>query len=484
VNVAALVAGVSSEAPAAAGAHEVDTLGWDTVFAIRVGDANRAIVDHHTSPAGFDYADAASMLRCSGTFGDWQITSGGDGGNIRLRLPVTDVRGAYPGAAGPVDFRHPALTATIQIRLHFLPQPDADSAAAVVPHDLVPLTTSTGPADPVVSLVTVDWTGGDPSPGVLRYLIEGAVVGWCNDHLDQFAHVFATVDLNQYVATGDFAFCKPTYLSYAYAETENPDEAVIGVLCMTGGRPPGQNVQQVSPAIIPPGTRAGFALSRQRLLADMILPTLPLAWTNAALSQFALGTDGRSVVLVDGQSVQLPDVSHDGSTYTPYLEGFTLTISDAVIQVDARTEVDLGLGVTGWCDSTHRYTIALGTGASGQQTLVYSSVGDPDETHGTSESSTTTIVLVVIGLLVTLILAILTDGVALIVAGIVAGVLLGVAGVTPDIIAAVDGDQAPGIDLLTFNATHPITWPDSKDFTLHTAVLNGALQLGGDPGFT
>lgn len=470
------------------GAEEVDTFGWDTVFAIPIKDVNKAVVDHKSSPKGFRYEDKDSGVTCSGSFGDWQICKGGDGEDIHMCLPVRDLRGTYYNVAGKkVAFGYEKLNAIIEIKLKYIPHQDQPTDPKVGTfHNLVVRDKSEAPkTDPVASLVTVEWESGAVEPEIAKYIIEGAITNWCNEHLGDFAHVFATVNLNRYIDKGEWAFCNPSYTSYAYIDGNTPDDSVLGVLCMTGGRVPGNNAQQISRFAIPKGSEAGFLISRERFLKDLILPTLPLQWTHASVNDFTISQDNRTISLKDGLSIQLPDVHHESRSFTPCLKRFALHISGELLRVDAYTETEISPGIVSWCQSTHWYTIGLGKSKQGQ-TLVYKEYQAPVICHGKHESPGIEILdwmLAALAVIATAVLGILTGGAAFFIGALIIGLLTGLAVATPEMIAVANTDTSPSIDLLAFNAIHPIVWCDSKDFKLNFASLNSSFQLGGNPGF-
>lgn len=464
----------------------VDTYGWDTIFAIRIADVNKAIVDFKSSPREFDFIDEEAKLSCSGTFSDWSICEGGDGQNIRFALPISDIKGSYGTGDKAITFSYPKLTAIIQIKLRFIPhagQPSDEKDGSF--HDLVVRHTCDDPTDPVASLVEIKWESGDIKPSLAKYIVEGAITQWCNDNLAGFSHIFSTVNLNRYIDKGQWAFCNPSYVSYAYVDRGSPDTSILGVLCMTGGRSTSTNVQQVNPATIPSSSRAGFLVSRERFLKDLILPTIPLQWPHAKPGDFEVTSDNDYLNLKDGRSVQLPDVKHDGTNYTPYLKKFSIQIVAQTLQFDTYTEVEVSPGITAWCKSTHWYEIGIGKCKSGQ-TLVYKQHQDPVVEHGHMEAEGIKIledILIVIGIIVLIILSILTDGAAFIVASLIAGIVIGMAAATPRIIELVNTDDAPSVDLLAFNISNPINWSNSQAFTLDYADLSLSLRLGGNPGF-
>lgn len=485
----------------AAGGTLTSTLNWDTVFAIPIPKVNGAIVAHKSSPAGFAYADKNGDS-VQGKFGDWQVVPGGDGALVWMSLPVTGVTGTS-ATLGAFNWSQGELI--VEVRLEFIPHTDAaadQTAAGTKPMALKVKATSASPIDPVVSLKTalftqaptgdaVDTFGAD----VVEAVIPALIVSWLNANLADFAHVFAVVDLNEYIdKTAAWAWTKPTYIDYAYTDGPTAAESILGVLCMTGGRTGTvQQIQAIDPAAIPGGSIAGYLIAEERLLQDLMLPTLPMKWTRSTVDDYEVVVGGDTstgkyqhvLQLKSGRSIQLDPVTHDGSQYTPYMKSMQIAVEESQLIFETYTETDVGMGVTAWCRTTHWYTLALGTSQQGQ-TLIYQQAQAPVTEQGTQASEGTEIekwMIIVAGVLATAVLAVVTDGAALAVGAVVIGLLTGLAATAPDIIAAVNTDTSPSLDLLTFNATDPIRWTSSGVFNLNYAGLNGPLQLGGTPNF-
>jgi hypothetical protein len=483
--------------------HLTDTLNWDTVFAIPITEVNKAIVQRKSSPTSFDYtSDTGTTLR--GSFGDWQVTSGGDGGLVWLAVPVANVTGTF-SEFGDVAW----AKGTLIIEVRLLRIPHVESAPADQPADASPTTRriafkvraqSNDPDDPVVSLKQPDFLADPTGPAVenagldvIKSLLSGLLVDWLNQHLADFEHVFATVELNDFIDhTATWAWCKPTYTDYAYTDGLTPQTSIFGVLCMTGGRQgTAQQIQQIDPYVIPTGSIGGFLVSQQRLLEELMLPTLPMKWTRSTRDDYEVvvgsseGSYEHILQLKAGRSVQLDDVVQNNAPYTPYLKTMKITMNNTELAFETYTETDVGSGVTAYCKTQHWYTIELGQNKQGQ-TLVYRETQKPVMLQGTIEQPGMEIVKwieIIVGVVATVVLGVVTEGAGFAVGAVVIGLLVGAAIAEPEIVAAVNTDTSPSLDLLVLNATHPITWESSSVFNLNFAGLNGPLQLGGTPNF-
>lgn len=459
-------------------APAVYTYGWDTVFVIPATDVNRAIVDHKSSPPRFA-ADEPDFT-VSGDFGDWQITMGGDGKNVRLALPLSAVHVAYKSTGKRYDFT--SGRAIIEVALHYIPHTES-SGSDGDPYALVVKDTASSPSDPAVTMVQMTL---DPTPGTVTLAIaQQALDDWCNANLAQFQHVFAVVDLNRRVDTGQWAFVTPNYTSYGYLDGADLASSLFGVLTMTGDRTGEQLSEQLSVSAIPTASKAGFLVSQERTLLDLVRPAIIQTYKGLNDQNFLVSDDHTELYLADGVSVDLAPVESHGSTYYPTLKQLTVKSTGNILTLTCFTETPVGLGLTAVTQSTHWYTVDLGAAKSGQ-TLVFAEAQPPSIVHDVRQSpgsQLTQLIIEIAAAVALVLLTVLTDGAALIVGGLVIGLLLGADQIVPALIEKVNTDDSPSIDLLQVNAVDPIQWTGSASFKLDSASLNVSLQLGGDPLF-
>lgn len=455
----------------------VYTYGWDTVFAIPVPDVNTAIVDHKSSPPGFSITEPTANYTVTGTFGDWQITQGGDGKAVRMLLPLAQVSITYASGKASAYSGH----AVVEVELHDIPHTSAAATDGGNPRALV-----VNPAPPEIPpLVIVDLVL-TPTPGTIAgALIRAALLDWGTNNLAEFAHVFAVVDLNLVVDQGQWGFVTPNDTSYAYLDGADLDHSTFAVLCMTGDRTGDALTEQVSPAAIPAGSVAGFVISQARVLDDLVRPAIMQAYPGLNDGNFLMSADATTLYLTDHTSVALPPVQHDGSTYYPNLTQLSVTSNGQILTLNSLTTTDVAAGITATCEATHWYTIQLGTSSNGQ-TLTFVESQPPSIVHTIHQqegSIITQLIIAIVAAIALLILAILTDGAALVVGGLIIGLVMGADQIVPALIEKVNQDDSPDISLLLVNAVDPITWTASGAFTLDYGSLNVSLQLGGDPSF-
>lgn len=459
------------------GQGEISTFGWDTAFAIRIENVNAAIKARKASPATFSYTNPQdSKIRCSGEFGDWLIVRGGDGGGVNVKLPVSNIKGQAKGAAGYTPYTWSGGSVTFTIRLEFFDAQARKKHLRVKP-------TSDTPSVPVVEFYGAD-TSIPADPPWTIYAIETALTAWCTENLSDFAYVFSIVDINDEADRGAWSFLKPTTVSYSYVDGDTDADAFLGVLAMTQGQSAANLQQVIDKRIVQANEEGAFCISRKLLLERLILPNLMKLWPKLKSSQMSLGE--QSLDLKPKQSVDLPQVCHQGQHYTPQLKRFSFTIEGPEITVEAYTETHVQDGVTAWCQTTARYTIVKSVNKKGQTTLAFRALAPPQKSHGHHIAEWVKITDAILGLVLAVALAalaLITGGAAVPVIAVLGALLVGVIELSPTINGMIENDDAPAINLLQENIRNPMAWTDSKDFQVQTVDLDGSIRLGGSLGF-
>lgn len=456
-----------------------ETYGWDTVFAIHIADANAAIAKAGTSPKTFEATDEADGVSAKGEFGTWAIATGGSGELVRLSVPLASVQLDMMGEVSTVQG-----TALVDVRLDFLRQDDESGQGDGQLHHLKVSTTPSA-GNCVASIDKITYTSAKPSFLGNSALIE-LLGDWLNANLGDFNHVFSTIDLNAKADQGEFQWIQPTDVAYAYADTGAPNDGVLGVLCMTEGRSSTGLIQQISSMAIPEGARAGFLVSKERVLSNLMLPGMPHVFSGSSASDYTVSTSGDSIVNV-GHDVSF-ETTAKGKTYPAEVQTLNATIVATEFQLEVLTETNLSPGVKAYCRSQNFMTLHLVDRAdgSGSQTLGYVNARPAEAHHWTTTDpgiQVTEEILGILAILLALIAIVVTDGAAIGLAAMVIGVVSGTMALTTDLITDAGKDNAPAIDAMVLSCTAPIVWNDAGDFKITVAGLSDSLQLGGDPNF-
>lgn len=478
-----------SFAAAVPGGTETPTLGYDTVFAVSLDGINAAIRQRGSSPKALNWPQQGPLqFGLTANFDDWQMVPSGDGAEIHFALPMSNLRAPYVLKGTPGVLTCDAAVAYIAVKLHVQPHsgpallPDGTPLGAPAKgtkrHALKVRDVSPDPNDPIVSVIDIIYTkplsdpeGADPIRTMVR--------AWATQHLADFEHVFAFVDLNDQIATGQWSFCKPHTSTYAYVDDISGTSGHLALLSMTSNDPM-PSIQQVTSLAIPPGCTAAFLISPRRFLLDMVLPGILQMWPNLTAGDLVVGADCKSLAMKPGLKVTLPGfVAKDGNSYIPTLSYFTLEITGNEIMVHSQTAVEVSAGIFATCDSKSWFEVALGANAKGVQTFTYKPSRPPVQINGQYANPGIQIlktILTVIGIVLS-VLSIIVDGAAGLV--IAAALLVCLVGnyVLNNIGEAAKQD-APGLEDLRAAFTGPVAWT-AKGFALTGAALHGALQLGG-----
>ena len=467
-----------------------DTNGWDTVYVIPLPDVNTAIANKKTSPTTWSGSIAPTLFNptkidATGTFSTWSLTTGGSGAIIRMHIPFgANITVTNGSVVTPVTVT--GGIAFVEVKLVYIPQPPVDG---VTPNNLKVRTAGGTADDPVVTVTSVSYTAPPEDSGLDTALVT-MLQGWFNANLDQFQHVFATVNLGTEEATGDFTWLNPTQTNYAYIDNSNIDQALLGVLCMTENRPSTGNVQEISAGAIPPGARASFNMSLERFMSKMVLPSLPAEFPKAPSGTFVLGNNDTQITA--SSNFDLAAVKVGAVNYTPTVTSYKMSLDGSIMETYSYIHTPISPGIDAYCEITYYSTMAIATKSDGSQSLTWLKAQNTDEktwytvaTWVTVTEAVADIILAVIGAVVgNVVTAVESVVCRILVAVLCGGVVSAIAAVleqVPNWIAGSVPDAIPSVNALVDGATKPTAWADSTDFTLTEVLINAGLQLGGNP---
>ena len=119
------------------------------------------------------------------SFSDWQITAGGDGKNIRLSLPLTNVTRQYTYGGKQYTSSYPTGTATIEVLLTYLSYTNASGGTS---YKLVVKSVADTSNDPLVCLVNSSYEGNPCF--LIKSWLDASLKEWCNANLADFRSRF------------------------------------------------------------------------------------------------------------------------------------------------------------------------------------------------------------------------------------------------------------------------------------------------------
>ncbi|WP_299290153.1 TULIP family P47-like protein [Nitrosopumilus sp.] len=306
--------------------------GWDTVYAVSINKTNQQLASSFTNTT-FDLP--SSDLKLSGTFGAWSIVTGGASTLLHLETQVTKGTFNLPGVADNVDLS--GVSFVFEISLQLLP-----SKTNPIQHDLsfnvkkISSVTSTTTTPLVTPVSTID-PKNKLTQAVKRVLPPLMAVA-INNQAATIGYVFANINL---VKPGTGSWLTPVQADYAYLELQStPPRGYLCILTVTDDRDISAYKRIVDPSIISGQNNAGFFISQELFLKNIVMPSLPGAFHTG--NSFTLGSD--NVIRMAGVFA-LPDVNGGLATYHPKCTSISVSIQQNQIVTTVNGTCDLYWGL-------------------------------------------------------------------------------------------------------------------------------------------
>lgn len=301
----------------------VDTYGWHTVSAVTYAQVNNAIAANSGAfPASFTQPASGGSPTATGSFSNWAVTTGGAGAKIDMSLTLSGGSITSGGTTRNAN----GCTIVIEIEAGFIPQPNTSALLlSLEAGQAVTIVTTAQQFQTASGLTFLD------SADYLSLLGD-----WLTANMDQFNHVFATVDLNPQFAAipnADFSWLTPSWYSYAVAEpalNATVDNCVFAVLCLIDNtQPPVNLVQQVSNNAIPTGQNAAFLLAPSIFLKHIMFSAAPLMFSGLAVADaaanFTIDSNGTRIISTANLTLQ-PLSLENGATVSPSVSSGNFTV--------------------------------------------------------------------------------------------------------------------------------------------------------------
>ncbi|MEO1537286.1 MAG: TULIP family P47-like protein [Pseudomonadota bacterium] len=462
---------------------------WDTVSAVKISTLNKSIHDAGTTPPGFDqHIDIRGKdAMVTANFRAWEVRPNGDGHQLKMALPLDMV---MIDMGGQQKFCGDGL-AEITVQLELLPtgsKPEQNAEKHVL---VLAEPTKSEP----ISVDKIELSDGDFRDQIA---VDTALTIWLNDHITKFTHVFAVVTLHEVLDLGeDFSWLKPTYSAYAFGRNATtPSESILAVLAMTQHRSPKGHVFQVDPTLVGPSDTVAYAISRPRVVHQMIAENLPLAFQGLKKDDLKVDEEHWKISLKTGKGPVLENIEHEGKTHEVKLERLVVTVKEQTIQVESETKTKMFWGVYSLCTSSAVYKIKLIISENGDQKIGFDLVSQTEPEHRTVISDKRKNVkkyLAIVGVILLAIAAIIVAVITFVTLGPAAVAILAVCGKVAAIAGIVAiaaggltalqewflGDDGPTIDYLTMNSVAAISWSSGTNFMPRAVALDGALWIAG-----
>ncbi len=265
-----------------------DTYGWDTVFAISTDRVNLALAK---LPSSSPYSAMSGGYMLEWTFLGWQVTDTPGGAEMVVTMRFGS-NSKLTTPAGTFDVSQAGYRCTVTFEAFFaggklVANTGANKAWAAVD---VSVPERPGSFDEQVALVALlsDWFKG-------------------SDALKLFEQEFMSFDMSGDIGENDLPWLIPKQsLGYAGGVMADGVTKAIGVLAITtttaDGSPKAFGELKLSPYSIPANAAAGFVMSRELVMTNLIMPAVA-----GAFSMDGTGNEGD--YSLSQQSFQLTNIA-------------------------------------------------------------------------------------------------------------------------------------------------------------------------------
>lgn len=467
-------------------ASTVTTNGWDTVSICRVSALNERIKKEKTYPKAV--TEKNNALSVEGEFDPWQITPGGDGRNVKIRVPMKN--GTYKGMdIGKGDcFDLTGISVDIYVKLDYFPLPDTKDLKDGSYNLYVNTTGSGENTDPIAAVIALH----DPKnriDTINQSILRGLFESWLNrpENLKQFDTLFSTVVINNMGKQSDeFKWLKATAISYAYTDQNTENSSIFGILCMTNNRSREGLHNQLPAVALESDDNAVFLISREVFIKNQLLPALPYIFTESPEASYNLDKTG---LVITAKNLKMDAVKVGAIYYHPVAESFEITFSETSIETSAQIHTPISPGIDANTLIITKQTLSLSTNKKGEQIMVYEMVGDPYVKHSTDVATgviVTEAILALIAAVVTGIAGAVAGKITALIVGIIAAAVVSIVSVSihaiiEKVISGKATDALPSISPMVKVASNQVKWPfcEPDAFSLTDIEYLGSIMFKG-----
>ncbi|MEM9293126.1 MAG: TULIP family P47-like protein [Acidobacteriota bacterium] len=284
------------------GSGNIDLMGWDTVFALRLDAVNQSIVAQKTTPATFDGVDKKGGGTVKGEWEAWSVT-GGEGDGILLHCPVKSGTLTVEGLEGShkLDGGWVEVMITLVKEKSDAELPDSSAKpGSGTTHVFRANQTDNQFESPKVQGMSYDF-----SPGFLNYAAQDAFTAYFTDNISVFNAVFAAVREEETAVEADKQWLKPALSVYALArpaEGATLENSGFGVLSLvnppSGSTLPQQNfdLDMFKPfAKTETKTNSVFAVSAPLAMTHIVQQSAVHCVMGATMDDFKVTNSGITV---------------------------------------------------------------------------------------------------------------------------------------------------------------------------------------------
>jgi hypothetical protein len=382
----------------------VSTLQWDSAYMASFDVVNKAIENQQSYPQAFQYTDVTGIT-ISGKWTTWQLTPGGAGGDVQLACTVTS--GSASGAGQTGDLANSVVV--IQVRLAAVAAAAAvtDPTAKTDPGTPQQLQVNTQPVapDPAVSIISSSYPA--VTSQILIDLLDSVFKDYFNNHIGDFTHVFAVMNINEVADQDGFQWLKPTAFDYAVASPltgATTANSAFGLIAMVQGHPILPTMQlgiDVSAlANLPDGANSAFVINESLVAQNMLLRGAIATIQGSQASDFGFSSDGLSVVNL--HDLTWGNFQSEDKVISPVIpaNNFVLRADDTYVYLEiSNANYETSPGVTVHMNVEQKFTFKTVKADNGNWVFVpdTTGLGSPSVTSSVSLSEGLQITEIVMG---------------------------------------------------------------------------------------
>ncbi|MCR5829173.1 MAG: TULIP family P47-like protein [Lachnospiraceae bacterium] len=353
----------------------ISTNGWDTVSICRVSALNALIKAEKTYPDQIDTSEPGYNFSVKGSFDAWQVVTGGDGKNVKIRVPFKD--GFYKGLSyyGKDVFDITGSYADILLKLQYFPLPETTLTDGE--YNLYVNTEGATSTEPIAAVINFEVTNCDMDD-VNKSILKGQIEKWLNipENLKKFDTLFSTVIINNMgQGSEEFKWLNPTTIGYAYTDANTEDSSIFGILCMTNDRSSAGLPNQLPAITLKEDDNSIFVISRELFVKYKLLPSLPEIFKNSPDAKYTLSKDG---LTINATNLKLDPISYKGSTYYPVADSFEISFDSEFIRTTSNISCSLPFGIVSHSLIVAKQTLVMAKNNKGEKVMAYQTVGKPD----------------------------------------------------------------------------------------------------------
>lgn len=295
----------------------MNTNGWDTISVLNIQQVNTQLKNRLTALVmTFDtsWVDGFSgSYTASGAFGPWSIT-GGSGSDIYLTLPITS--GSLQPQGGGTTTDIGGMVVTVIVNLEWVP-------AVVTPQGRnlqFALSSVTAPAATRqpggIYVKSVD----DPRGTGFGAEVGGGIAHALLDNKAKITFIFAQTGV---VDLSTATWLEPKQSTYSFHQPGGSNDQYLAILSVTDDRDISGLNANIDSGIASSQYPLSFVVSGDLFLKNVIMPSLPAAFTGATAADFTFANSQITLA----SAFNLDAVQAGAIWYTPTVTSMVVTVN-------------------------------------------------------------------------------------------------------------------------------------------------------------